>query len=1833
MLEADLQLKKDTASFTSPQTAEGKEYWNRLYKKASELYGSENITIPTLTRPWIVPNEIIVRETKDSAYIYKATLKVMLEQDYLKGSTTYSFKDSRSKALNEYSSQLIRELIIPKLTKEVNLSKKYAPLRQVYYSLILSRWFKSRFYGQSGTYPSLIDKNDLTNLTSKTTWDKSTYFNEYKKSFAQGEYNIKEPVYTPTGQTIRSYFSGGIQINPPNVTPSGFTGASPVLSKAIEKTLTPVLGNPQGDLEIGRQISASPVKNRAQGKDAYDSQLENIELYISLTKGDIARLHSAISDHNTRRINNNEVISGLSKDSNESIIFHMANEVWGERISKLQTEIDRLTKRLEGLKELREKIRQKKQSVTINTLEKNGAASPVKLVGFEDFRPSLTDFSHVEYFLSLNNGTAQNYFLNLFTYEPTKQTFLVAIPVRNEGEVDKYHYAYIGTNLWLPQIQNSKSSLSEMIYDNANTPKTESTMNDLVVAALKRYKPDPRKNIIQHLPESIRFERVKNGMIRVKIADEFAEASGSAASPISIEGFGNLLSNALEDRGFYTGTIEQYLKSQPQEKQAIKQPITVNGYAYRLDIEKIPGSHGYKVSLIRVDNSYTLVDITIGWMRKININFITHGPGDIQRVIERRLQEISVDDLSDQIMHALIGKSTQEVEKTPQGLITIIEARVGANTSLSRIEEQALHWLRNLDSQGVSVWEIRRDLKLLIGFSDNYEKVTHYGSRLVTLKKIALELPYISISNIESVRTFLDSIFNDRNYLVNNASMQKELKNLASVFETAIKRFDSSISKVTKSASPAKTSSAVTLDRIVTNALSTLETYVYKVNSRDYPVINPGTTFKFMTELPYRVNALRESLMLVDAAVSDTAALNKLRNKIQLNSGDWAEFSSSRNNPQAVASLKIKFLKDWLKTEEQIWEKTKQEKQKNDPEHYLAYSRLTDEIIVGIRHMAESINEADPATKPTGPEAAGSAVQAQKERALADYFLVNERWGAFTSDFYRKMDQTGDPILRGLQVKRSLRGFIKGTLERGIFEKELPVSDLIIFLKVLKHFGNIVQPNELKFTAFLSHILSPYERGFNEVLQEASDETIKELREKDPTLGISDQVIRSVVGEARIFLEDKIRPEVEGYKINTKSSERFEEVYAEAVKKLGIICDYIITNYIDKLDTQSAASPVMSVEFMVIAFSDLMSRPFSAKDYIKSYGEEKKARGLHVPEAPDLETAIKTLDDLGEEGILVKENDNYSVASKGKKEIIFSDLQRIIRVGRKNMANVVFMSEDIEDTQKWWLSLLEKQLNKHMLVLSISENKEIKEKFAEWYGQWVIENPFKGHPNYLVVKSATEEFYNKIVKILDTSSVRAPGAASPVMEQTLNISVTEDFLYGLRGNNTFCHLYLNNKDGEELFGALKEKIKNMPEGPFDNYFVVVSFIPPSGSQKKPTVLPFAIVAQRGEQFDKINLAILSLANRGVDTSFIGEWLNALPAVTGLPVSGVQIHLREGFVASSEDLLLDGTNIEQKAFISPMTGKTTNDYPYIPGNIKIVVKESAVSKPEQRFIAREVTNDMPYDQAYAAIFDRIININHDATLDKETLNFIAGKENNSELLDFVKKLLEDSLKLHNDFEAKGLRYPAHSVYAFLHSLNARIIGIKKRAENIVLEYWDQDDKIVKRIPDNSIYEYLVKGIIDKAKKYVHLAKSDPPSSSPLGGIDTSLRSVSIPDGKMGGIDFKHQAMSSATKYEAMGSFAGLDFSLPKLSSSVLLSFNLDKEQTDISQAIDNGIIVSGQRIKEFMAASANKGELDQRRETVITWLAKLGILEETTCCTQESSKEYREALVIADSAVI
>jgi hypothetical protein len=212
LLAADVQLKKDVARFTSPDTKEGKEYWNKLYAKAEELFGGEDVEIPTVTRPWIVPGEIIIKQTPNGAYIYKAVMKVCLEQDWLghhnlvgcpKGQPT------RLSILNEYSSQLIREFVIPKLTREVNSSKRYSELRQVFYSLVLAQWAKKSL---AVSVERLADSKDLSGLTSRKPWSKQEYYQEYRASFEKGD-TIEERVPHAGRHRDPRYFIGGFSMD------------------------------------------------------------------------------------------------------------------------------------------------------------------------------------------------------------------------------------------------------------------------------------------------------------------------------------------------------------------------------------------------------------------------------------------------------------------------------------------------------------------------------------------------------------------------------------------------------------------------------------------------------------------------------------------------------------------------------------------------------------------------------------------------------------------------------------------------------------------------------------------------------------------------------------------------------------------------------------------------------------------------------------------------------------------------------------------------------------------------------------------------------------------------------------------------------------------------------------------------------------------------------------------------------------------------------------------------------------------------------------------------------------------------------------------------------------------------------------------------------------------------------------------------------------------------------------------------------------------------------------------------------------------------------------
>ncbi|MBF0490941.1 MAG: hypothetical protein HQL15_10120, partial [Candidatus Omnitrophica bacterium] len=235
LLAEDYMLKQITASLIYPEDEVGKRFWKRIYEEASKKFGTTNIPVNTFNKVWIVPEKAVVYENAKAgtAYVVEARLKVMLEQDYL-SMTKHDSPPHKGEEINYLGSQIVREIVIPELTKEVNEDKNFAQLRQVYNSLILATWYKKKIKDSilSQVY---ADKNKVVGVglddvgagskpaqeqraglePAPTILDVNTIYQRYLQAFKKGVYNyIKEEPNSITQQSMpRKYFSGGLTLN------------------------------------------------------------------------------------------------------------------------------------------------------------------------------------------------------------------------------------------------------------------------------------------------------------------------------------------------------------------------------------------------------------------------------------------------------------------------------------------------------------------------------------------------------------------------------------------------------------------------------------------------------------------------------------------------------------------------------------------------------------------------------------------------------------------------------------------------------------------------------------------------------------------------------------------------------------------------------------------------------------------------------------------------------------------------------------------------------------------------------------------------------------------------------------------------------------------------------------------------------------------------------------------------------------------------------------------------------------------------------------------------------------------------------------------------------------------------------------------------------------------------------------------------------------------------------------------------------------------------------------------------------------------------------------
>jgi len=270
LLAQDYVLKQLASSLMYPEGELGKLFWEKVYQKIykdeekrmkDEVRGisgknesfnpypsAYNLPTDLFSRVWIVPEKAVVYTNEDRAFVVESKLKVMMEEDYEAMSNQKDIAESRAPARDlagtknqdprtegvipanagisgdsgialqtGMTNQVIKEIILPELEKEVNTGEHFAQLRQIYNSLLLAIWFK-RNLKQSILQKTYLNKKkingiDLKNRESRTEnrEDPETIYQKYLEAFKKGAYDYIKEEYDPETQQIipRKYFAGG----------------------------------------------------------------------------------------------------------------------------------------------------------------------------------------------------------------------------------------------------------------------------------------------------------------------------------------------------------------------------------------------------------------------------------------------------------------------------------------------------------------------------------------------------------------------------------------------------------------------------------------------------------------------------------------------------------------------------------------------------------------------------------------------------------------------------------------------------------------------------------------------------------------------------------------------------------------------------------------------------------------------------------------------------------------------------------------------------------------------------------------------------------------------------------------------------------------------------------------------------------------------------------------------------------------------------------------------------------------------------------------------------------------------------------------------------------------------------------------------------------------------------------------------------------------------------------------------------------------------------------------------------------------------------------------
>ena len=237
LLAQDYLLKQITATMLHPDSVVGKKFWSRIYEQTYKRYGTTNVPVNTFNKIWIIPDKAIVYEKGYSAYIVDSHLKVMTERDYLsiarnsivrEDGAAYKIKNGTV----QMSSQIVKEIIIPEIEREVNEGNNFAQLRQIVGAMELATWYKKAL--KKTLLGTIYADQSKVKGVDQDSKNNDVIYKKYIESFKKGAFKLIREEYDHYSAKAmpRKYFSGGI-IHPQVQFTSNESMASRIQKEAI----------------------------------------------------------------------------------------------------------------------------------------------------------------------------------------------------------------------------------------------------------------------------------------------------------------------------------------------------------------------------------------------------------------------------------------------------------------------------------------------------------------------------------------------------------------------------------------------------------------------------------------------------------------------------------------------------------------------------------------------------------------------------------------------------------------------------------------------------------------------------------------------------------------------------------------------------------------------------------------------------------------------------------------------------------------------------------------------------------------------------------------------------------------------------------------------------------------------------------------------------------------------------------------------------------------------------------------------------------------------------------------------------------------------------------------------------------------------------------------------------------------------------------------------------------------------------------------------------------------------------------------------------------------